>query len=217
MKNIALISLIFLCSCQSQTSERSDRKQFEEILNDPRINSKEVGEREGIKMFQVMENGKTGFRDLDGNVVIKPVYDFAEMFSEGLSTVKVGKKYGLIDEKGNYVLSLREYEYLGSVHNGLASFRSQDKYGFINVQGVEVIKPQFEWVDEFSEGLCVVRNAAYKQGFIDTKGKLVINYQFSDATKFENGRAKVMVNDLWGAIDNTGKIIEPIKHDDSSW
>ena len=31
---------------------------FEEILNDPRVNSREVGEREGIEYFQYMEKVK---------------------------------------------------------------------------------------------------------------------------------------------------------------
>ena len=212
----------FLISCKSKQKDKSDNEQFEEIINDPRVNSKEVGEREGIKYFQVMQNGKTGFRDLDGKIVIEPKFDDAEMFSEGLSTVKVGDKYGLIDEKGNYVLPLTTFESLGSVHNGLASFRANDKYGFVNTAGQEIIKPQFDWVDEFSEGLCVVRNdngspGTGKHGYIDTTGKLIIDLQFQYATKFERGRAKFEHNNLWGTIDTTGKVIEQATHLSATW
>lgn len=216
---IGLIPIIVgLLSCNTKPKEKTDKEIFEEVLNDPRVNSKEVGEREGIKYFQIMENGKTGFRDLDGNIVIKPIYDNAEMFSEGLSTVQIGNKYGLIDEAGRYVLALRDMEYLGSVHNGLASFRANDKYGFIDTTGLEKIKPQFDWVDEFSNGLCVVRNDKGKHGYIDTTGKLVIDYQFGYAYKFENGQAKVEVNNLWGAIDKMGKfIVQPIHTYATGW
>ena len=216
---IGLIAIIVgLISCKTKTKEKSDKEIFEEVLNDPRVNSKEVGEREGIKYFQVMENGKTGFRDLNEKIVIKPIYDNAEMFSEGLSTVQIGNKYGLIDETGKYVLPLSDMEYLGSVHNGLASFRANDKYGFIGTSGQEKIKPQFDWVDDFSEGLCVVRNDKGKHGYIDTTGKLVINYQFDYANKFENGQAKVQVNNLWGAIDKTGKfIVQPTHKYATDW
>src|SRR5687768_7880533 len=99
---IILIGIGILTSCRSKTKQKSDKEIFEEILNDPRVNSKEVGEREGIKFFQVIKNGKTGFRDLDGNITIEPKFDYAEMFSEGFSTVSIGKKYGLIDEEGKY-------------------------------------------------------------------------------------------------------------------
>jgi hypothetical protein len=217
MKLVIIIGLIAivvgLFSCKTKPKEKTDKEIFEEVLNDPRVNSKEVGKREGIKYFQVMENGKTGFRDLDGNIVIKPIYDNAEMFSEGLSTVQIGNKYGLIDETGRYVLPLRDMEYLGSVHSGLASFRANDKYGFIDTSGQEKIKPQFEWVDEFSEGLCLVRNDKSKHGYIDTTGKLAIGYQFDYACKFENGKAKVEEKKLWGAIDKTGKFVVQPTHD----
>ena len=215
---MGLLSGLFgIFGCDSKPKEKSDKEQFQEILNDPRVNSKEVGEREGIKYFQVMQNGKTGFRDLDGKIVIEPKFDNAEMFSEGLSTVKVGDKYGLIDEKGNYVLTLQPYEYLGSVHNGLASFRANDKYGFLNTAGQEIIKPQFVWVDEFSEGLCVVRNDKGKHGYIDTTGKMFIDLQFQYANKFENGQAKFELNNLWGSIDKSGKVIEQATHKSATW
>lgn len=207
----------FLISCKTKQKEKSDKEIFAEILNDPRVNSKEVGEREGIKYFQVIKNGKTGFRNLDGKIVIEPKFDDAEMFSEGYSCVRIGDKYGLIDENGNYILPLQSYESLGNIHNGLAMFRLNDKVGFINIKGQEVIKPQFDWVGDFSEGLCVVRNdngkiGTGKYGYIDTTGKVVIDFKFQYANNFENGQAKFELNNLWGAIDKTGKIIEPATH-----
>ncbi|HEY4197407.1 MAG TPA: WG repeat-containing protein [Mucilaginibacter sp.] len=206
-----------LWGCRDQPKEKSDKQQFEEIINNPKVNSKEVGEQNGIKYFQVIENGKTGFRDLDGNIVIKPIFDNAEMFSEGLSTVQIGNKYGLINEKGEYILPLQNLEYLGSVHNGLASFREKSKYGFINIKGEQKIKPQFDWVDEFSENRCVVRNdngklGSGKYGFIDTSGHIVIALKFQYADKFEKSQAKIELGNLWGAIDKTGKIIIPATH-----
>jgi hypothetical protein len=208
---LILVAIGLLLACNNRPKDKSDKDRFEEILNDPRINSKEVGEREGIKYFQVEKNGKTGFRDLDGKIVIEPIYDMAEMFSEGFSAVQVGDKWGLIDESGKYIIEPK-FEYLGSIHNGLASYRANDKYGFVDIKGQEKIKPQFEWVDEFSEGLCVVRNDKGKHGYIDTTGKIIIDFQFQHANKFENGQAKFQLNNLWGAVDKTGKIIVEPKH-----
>src|SRR6188768_553398 len=112
IKVILIIGLtaivVVLISCKQKANEKTDKEIFEEVLNDLRVNSKAVGEREGIEYFQVMENGKTGFRDLDGKIVIKPIYDNAEMFSEGLSTVQIGTQYGLIDETGKYILPLHD-------------------------------------------------------------------------------------------------------------
>jgi len=221
MKIILIVSLVAIAiglfSCKTKSKEKSDKESFEDVLNDPRVNTKEVGEREGIKYFQVEKDGKTGFCDLDGNIVIEPKFDMAEMFSEGYSAVTVGDKHGFIDETGKYVLPLQSCEFLGSLHNGLASVRINDKVGFINIKGQQIIKPQFDWVGDFSEGLCVARNdngqsGIGKYGYIDTTGKVVIDFKFQYANNFENGKAKVEINDLWGAIDKTGNIIEPATH-----
>jgi len=202
---------VILFSCNSKPKEKTDKETFEEILNDPKVNSKGVGEREGIKYFQYMEKGKIGFRDLDGKIVIKAIYESAEMFSENYSSVKYRDKWGLIDETGKYIIEPK-FEYLGSVNNGLASYRANDRYGFVDVSGQEKIKPQFDWVDEFSEGLCVVRNdngkiGSGKNGYIDTTGRLVIDFKFKYAGKFENGKAKVQIGKDFVIIDKTGNIV----------
>jgi hypothetical protein len=206
-----LIIIGMLLVYKNKAEKNSDKDNFEEILNDPRVNSKKVGEQYGIKYFQIIKDGRTGFRDLNGNVVIEPKFDNAEMFSEGYSAVQMGELWGLIDETGKYKIK-PSFEYLGSVHNGLLSNRLNDKYGFVDVSGKEKIKPQFEWVDEFSEGLCVVRNHKGQHGYIDTAGTLVIPFQFEYAIKFENGKGKVELNELWGAVDKSGKIVEKPTH-----
>lgn len=195
----------------SKPKEKTAAQLFEEILNDPRINSRAVGEREGIKYFQYMENGKTGFRDLDHRVVIQAIYESSEMFSEGYSAVEVEGKWGLIDEAGKYIIE-PQFESLGSVHNGLASYRQNHKYGFVDVEGTEKIAPQFDWVDEFSEGLCVVRNdhgnpGSGKCGYINLLGELVIDFNFRYASKFENGKATVQLDNDFVSIDKTGRVI----------
>jgi hypothetical protein len=213
----SIAGILSFLGCKNKSKD-----QFGDILNDTRVNSKEVGQREGIKYFQVVKDGKYGFRDLDGKIVIDAIFDMAEMFSEGLSTVQVGQKYGLIDENGSYVLPLSPFDYLGSVHDGLASYRANNKYGFIDIHGKTIIKPQFDWVDEFSEGLCVVRNDSGKSGtgkygYIDATGKTVIDLKYQYANKFEGGKAKIEIDNLWGEIDKTGKILEPASHKYSSW
>ena len=107
---LAFLSIGLLFACTIKPKGKNDKEVLSDILNDPRVNTKEVGEREGIKYFPIEENGKMGFRDLNGNVVIEPMFDEAEMFSEGFSSVQIGNKWGLIDETGKYMLQ-PQFEY----------------------------------------------------------------------------------------------------------
>jgi hypothetical protein len=213
---LVLVTIGVFYACNQKSKEKTDEELFEEILNDPRVNSREVGEREGIEYFQYMENGKTGFRDLDGNIVIKAIYESAEMFSEEHSAVEIDGKWGLINEKGEYVIE-PQYDFLGGLHNGLVSFRQNDLTGFLDVNGNVKIEPKFHWVDEFSEGLCAVStdwktDEPRLYGYIDTSGNQVIDFKYQHANKFENGIGKVQLNNLWGAVDKEGKEVVEIKH-----
>lgn len=214
---IIIISLGVLYAYKQKLIEKRDKELFEEILNDPRINSREVGEHNGIKYFQYMEAGKTGFRDLDGNIVIKAIYESAEMFSEGHSAIDLDGKWGMIDEDGKYVIE-PQYDFLGGLHDGIVAFRQNDLYGFLDGKGNILIEPKFHWVDEFAEGLCVVstdwriEGKPRLYGYINTRGELEVNYKYQSAEKFENGIGKVQQNNLWGGIDKDGKVVNEIKY-----
>lgn len=52
---------------------------------------------------QKAKNGKWGYVNEGGKWVIKAKFDLAKAFINGTAIVKVGDKYGIIDEKGSYV------------------------------------------------------------------------------------------------------------------
>jgi len=74
-------------------------------------------------------------------------------------------------------------------HRGSGSGQADRKWVFIDKTGQFAIKPQYYWVDSFSEGLAWVEGGQGKEGFIDKTGKLVIARRFWDATPFSGGYA----------------------------
>ena len=45
--------------------------------------------------YKFKKGNKEGFIDASGNIVISPIYDDVDDFSENLAKVKIGNKYGL--------------------------------------------------------------------------------------------------------------------------
>jgi hypothetical protein len=87
----------------------------------------------------------------------------------------------------------------------LRPIQQDGKWGYIDSSGKIVIKPQFAWAEEFSEGLAAFENEDGKHGYIDEMGRVVIEPKFDNWTEFSEGLAAVSVDFEWGYIDKTGK------------
>ena len=127
------------------------------------------GEFQDRKAF-FKKDGKYGFIDLDGNVIIPAKFDEAIHFGEGLAGVRVGKKWGFVNEQGAMVIP-PQFEAVGVFSEGLVSVEVNGKWGFINKYGRMVIPPQFDkWTYYFENGLCEV-HLNKMTGYIDRNGK----------------------------------------------
>jgi hypothetical protein len=58
---------------------------------------------EGLARVKI--EGRYGYIDKAGRLVINPQFDDAWLFAEGLALVKMGGKWGYIDKKGRFVIN----------------------------------------------------------------------------------------------------------------
>lgn len=92
-----------------------------------------------------------------------------------------------------------------------------NKWGFVNEQGEEVVKPQYIDVGDFHEGLAWVclhngtgkgfKRRGGKFGFINTEGEMVIPAIYDDISSFYEGKALVWQNEKALYINRKGEII----------
>ena len=96
--------------------------------------------------------------------------------------------------------------------DGLAVVELNDKFGFIDKTGREVIPLIYDNAYSFSNGLAVVAlNGKY--GFIDETGRVVIPFKYDGAKAFSEGLARVLLKNKYGYIDEYGKEVIPFKYD----
>ena len=77
------------------------------------LSSTRAQDRQFAGLFVVKVNDRCGYIDKDGKIKIKPQFDGARDFSEGLAviaTYKGGYRVGYINESGNVVLRQSEVE-----------------------------------------------------------------------------------------------------------
>jgi hypothetical protein len=149
-----------------------------------------------------------------GKVVIKPEFEKAHQFSEGLSSVKIHKGlYGYINKTGRFVIPPK---FIGAdnFREGVAEvYDGGGKYGYINKKGKYLIPPILKWHSWPSEGLIAVESEDKLHGFMDLSGKIVIPYKYKYAASFSEGLAAVTLDgNLWGFIDKRGKLVIPPRY-----
>jgi hypothetical protein len=185
----------------------------------------------------VEEKGRWGFADVTGKLVITPRYFAAQSFHEGYSLVvtrkpwtPLGDEYGefrlaqvtWVDTTGRQIRDPLSVRRASNFSDGLASVVPDTmmrfkggcaKGGYIDTKGQWAIKPQFDGLSDFSEGLAAVNLGANcgmggKWGFIDKSGTTVIPFRFLSAGQFQNGRACVWEERGKGeVIDRNGNTI----------
>lgn len=157
------------------------------------------------------DNGKYGFKDKDGNVVIPAKYDNTyQVFSEGLTAVKTNGKWGFIDKNDNFVIDAR-YDDAHLFRNGQAEIKINDKWGKIDKSGKVVIPVKYDYIGPLSDGLSGTKLNG-KWGFVDKAGSFVIAATYDWADDFSEGLASVEINGKYGFIDKAGKLVIPAKY-----
>lgn len=156
----------------------------------------------------VKKHGKWGYINKKGKWVIKPVYKEVRPFSENRTAVLLDKKVQYIDTEGQLVFSIeKSLNFLSQKQDfkqGLAAFKKNNKWGFIDKKGNISIKPKFEEVYSFQEGLAAV-SIDGKWGFINKKGNWVIKPKYTKANSFNDGLAPAKNHKSWMLIDAKGK------------
>jgi hypothetical protein len=167
-------------------------------------------------------DGKFGFRDSRGKVVIQPKFERVLPFAEGRALVMVGKplhyRWGYIDRAGQYVVRPK-YKSADSYSEGLAAITVwkpdpdgealNPHAGYIDLAGKVIIPPTFMYAGRFSHGMAAVQDRKTRLcGYIDRSGKFAIKPTWPGAEPFIDGLARVTLRgSWWGKIDLTGKLV----------
>jgi len=155
-------------------------------------------------LFRFVQNGKAGYIDASGKVVIAASLpangNFDGEFHEGLLAVKEKDGYRYIDRSGKVIFRSDAWLAL-DFSEGLAPASPSAgfpnaKWGFIDHAGQFVIAPQYEWVEPFSEGLArvSVSREVGTTGYIDTHGQFVIPPRLTYGSSFHEDRAAAIIS-----------------------
>ncbi len=173
----------------------------------------------------VANNGKYGYIDSLGNMVIDCMFDIGSFadnsrFSHGLAAVRFNKddegfessnNFGYIDVDGEVYFEPEDH-FANAFSEGFAMVGNAYEYYFINREGEIPFDRTTLVATSFSEELAAFYDTETECfGYIGTNGEWVIEPQFKEALRFTDGLAciKGVGSKNYGFIDKTGKVIIP--------
>lgn len=169
---------------------------------------------------QQNSKGKWGYVDESGAVVIGYKYDEARSFSNGVAIVAKKELLGVVGEDGrellptkyniieNYGENIYRVATGGKYRDGVLS---GEKYGFIDMSGNILLRPEYDEVGAFNGGVAYVKKGSL-YGYIDESMQFIAPCRYSSVGAFNaNGHAWVCLGGKYGIIDKTGKVIVPVK------
>jgi hypothetical protein len=149
----------------------------------------------------VVRDGKYGYIDHDGTIVIRPAFLWGSDFINGYATVYICGRTVSIDRNGQ-LIPLRH----STRNDGLSPQRVGDKTGFVDIDGRLKISATFDEALPFSDGLAAVQ-VGRSWGFVDANGQLAIPAVFDAAFYFREGVGFAKQGDDDVLIDKSGKIL----------
>ncbi len=180
-------------------------------------------------------NGKCGFFDSQGYKIIPCKYNYATSFSEGLACVRIDRKpnfplrrfgaedgeWRIINNTGDeIVICKHDYDTIGEFEGGMAKVELNEKIGFIDREGSEIIPCKhipWKYIGYIGEGLIKVPSNNARLGLINKWGNSIISDKYHEINYFHEGLAKVELNGKSGFIDKNGNEIVPCKYDSNRY
>jgi hypothetical protein len=164
-------------------------------------------------LVAVQKNGKYGFVNDKGRMVLDFEYDMPARFVNGFAVERKGSDYFLIDTLGNVIDLEVKYDFLKmDEETGLIWFRKDQKYGLLNNKGQMLVDNRFDIIYSFSEEVARVHDS---EGFyyINTEGDMVGDQKYSFSFDFSDGLGGVAVNNKFGFINKHGRLVVETVYD----
>lgn len=157
---------------------------------------------------------KCGYMDINGKILIAPIYQAVDPFNNGLAWVRKDGHWGAINSDGEFAV-LPQYDSVRAfTENGYARVYLHRKWGVIDRHGEVVIPLSYFNLGNFVDGLAWFEDGNTGEiGLINAKGEIIVKpiYDYIGSLKYPP--IEVKYGEKFGYIDRTGKAVTPIIYD----
>lgn len=158
---------------------------------------------------------KWGYINAKGEWVVRPMFEYAGYFHNGLAIVIVKGKTGYIRKDGSIAIEPR-FDGGDNFYDTITLVLENKKSQYINTHGEILFGERFCYPWTFQDGIAEGRTCMFNDGeeelwgAIDANGEYIFTPQFKSPPRFLNKNAALVETDsLWGIISVDGHWIVP--------
>lgn len=185
------------------------------------------------ELIPVSVNKKWGYINLNKEVIIPFIYDYAYPFINGIATVKLNNIVCLINPKNEIILKRhpnKKYMPIVFSENNIAVLddyvsdtnnRTITKYGLINNYGKYLVKPLFDYIEYYGWANYYRTELNQKKGIINFDGKTIFEPKFDYIQRIYNPKSNNYFvfknNKKYGIVDFNNNIIIENKYNEINY
>jgi len=158
--------------------------------------------KDGLGRVKVLD-GKFGYLDTLGHLVIDTIWEEGEEFSEGFTKVRKDNRFQFIDKSGG-LLSPESWDMAFAFKNGYARVSNGGWWGLLDRKGNLVIQVKYEDLGQIANNRIPVELKGL-WGYLDSLGKVRIEPKYEEVSPFQGQYAAAKKGSHWIIIDQTGQ------------
>jgi hypothetical protein len=159
----------------------------------------------------VRRNGRYGFINDAGLLLIPNRYEEVMPFSEGRAGIKIRNKWGFIDYTDRIVIQ-PVYDKAEPFYNGTARVSQKNKWGLIDKEGNLLVPVRYDSLSLLPSGRVLVQADGH-YGLVDTQGNQLLHPKYEQLNDLNNGMVIVKQNGKYGVTDIHGVALIPLSYD----
>ena len=173
-----------------------------------------ISETDGSSLLMLWKNGNAGFADRKGKIVIPVKYELGNIigngppiFSDGMTEVQLGEKYGVVDTTGRIVVPIKYdwFVYVDKNANVIITYDYiEENLCIIMSLDGDTLLVADEYLDAYGDGLLAFKKNGL-WGLYDTKNRKVIQHNYEDIRSDNGGLFSVKEKGRWRIIDKNNK------------
>ena len=161
-------------------------------------------------LYPIQENGKWGFINIEGSVVIRPQFDWDQAYMPENGFIMTGKndKFGLLSSFGEPLFE-PQFDEPPRFHKNIACVKKDGLWGLIQNGRIWLTEPAYETIYDFINGYAKIEKNG-KYGLMDSAGTVVIKPEYLEMSYPSEGLVAVDADGGWGYVNLQGQpVIKP--------